>query len=526
MINNYIALQNLLPEMFLTFSILIFLLFKIDKLPHMNSTCAFGSASEDLRKHNIYFFVCFVILCITLILLMSTNYESSFENSLLINTQSTCLLKKIIIVISLFILGFIAEGIKLQKLEAKGFYIMFLFSVLSSLLILSINDFMSAFLLIEMQALTFYVLAAFKKSSAVTIEGALKYFIFSAVNSAFLFYSVSILYGTLGTLNFEHLYLITAFDLKNENTTFVCNLCCLIIFITLFFKIGVVPFHFWIPDIYESSPISSAIIFAILPKLIFLDLTIKIVRTFGIFTGLSTFIYFCGFSSILIGSIFALYQKRLKRFLIYSSIAQIGFPICLLGNGFSIESFSIIYLFVLIYLLNSILLWGLYILIYKSLNQENLDANENTQQFKDPVAITDLSGFFSIDKVWIFLFIIIFFGLAGIPPLAAFLSKFFIITILIRYKKYFLSVFILFVTVLATYYYLTFLSLIFFEIIKENIKDKKVFSLINIKDYIFFYNCFVIVICIFFLLHVFFFLDYWILLCESLAINLHGTMLK
>jgi NADH-quinone oxidoreductase subunit N len=244
------------------------------------------------------------------------------------------------------------------------------------------------------------------------------------------------------------------------------------------------------------------------------------VKCFGVFTGLSAFIYFCGFSSILIGSLFALYQKRLKRFLIYSSIAQIGFPICLLGNGFSIESFSIVYLFVLIYLLNSILLWGSYILIYTALNQENLDANENTQQFKDPVAITDLSGFFSIDRVWIFVFIIIFFGLAGIPPFAAFLSKFLTIAILIRFKKYFLSVFILFVTVLSAYYYLTILSLIFFENNKKNIKDKKVFSLINKKDFIFYYNCFVIVICILFLLHIFFFLDYWMLFCESLAINL------
>jgi len=517
MTNNYIALQNLIPEIFLTSSILILLLIQIDE-PYVDDE---SSAPQYLNKQYVYFFACFTILVITLILLISTNYGISFNNSLLINTQSTCLLKKIIIIISLLILGFIAEGIKLQKLETKGFYIMFLFSILSSLLILSINDFMSAFLLIEMQALTFYILAAFKKSSAVTIEGALKYFIFSSINSAFLFYSVSVLYGTLGTLNFENVYLITAFDFKNENTAFICNLCFLIIFMTLFFKIGVVPFHFWMPDIYESLPISSTIIFSILPKLIFLDFTIKMVKCFGVFTGLSAFIYFCGFSSILIGSLFALYQKRLKRFLIYSSIAQIGFPICLLGNGFSVESFSIVYLFVLIYLLNSILLWGSYILIYTALNQENLDANENTQQFKDPVAITDLSGFFSIDRVWIFVFIIIFFGLAGIPPFAAFLSKFLTIAILIRFKKYFLSVFILFVTVLSAYYYLTILSLIFFENNKKNIKDKKVFSLINKKDFIFYYNCFVIVSCILFLLHIFFFLDYWMLFCESLAINLH-----
>lgn len=143
MINNYIALQNLIPEIFLTLTILIFILFEIDDKSRMDNNCVFGSASGYSSKQNIYFFACFQVLLITLILLLSTNCGASFDNSLLINTQSTSLLKEKFIAISLFILVFVADGIKLQKLDAKWFYITFLFAILLFLLILSVNDFIS-----------------------------------------------------------------------------------------------------------------------------------------------------------------------------------------------------------------------------------------------------------------------------------------------------------------------------------------------------------------------------------------------
>jgi NADH:ubiquinone oxidoreductase subunit 2 (subunit N) len=313
---------------------------------------------------------------------------------------------------------------------------------------------------------------------------------------------------------------MTAFPFTGnyQTTGDAVTVCVLIIFATIFFKIGIAPFHFWMPDIYEAAPISTTLILSIYPKIVLLDLSIKLAKCFGVcFDQISFFVYLCGFCSILIGSIFALNQGRLKRLLIYSSIAQTGFPICLLAIDKSTESIAIIYLFIILYVLSAILSWGSFIFLYSSLNVENL-TSKKIVQFKEPISITDLSGFFSVNKVWMWVFIFLFFGLAGIPPSSTFLSKFFIVKMLLNNKFFFLTIFILFVTVISTFYYIYIITLLFFEVVDEKKKNKTVIFVKKEKDIVFFYNCVSILVCICILFYTIFYLDTWIFYLQKLII--------
>jgi NADH-quinone oxidoreductase subunit N len=143
---------------------------------------------KSLNEHICYFIFSFFILSITLCFLIIFNGDIIFSNKLMINSKIANFLKQFLILISILILGFVSECVKKQKLDVKGYYILYLFIILSSLLILSVNDFLSAFLLIEMQGLLFSVLIAFRRNSPISIEAGIKYFIFSAVNSAVLLF--------------------------------------------------------------------------------------------------------------------------------------------------------------------------------------------------------------------------------------------------------------------------------------------------------------------------------------------------
>jgi len=118
-----------------------------------------------------------------------------------------------------------------------------------------------------MQALCFYTLASFKRDSAFSSEASLKYFISGSFISGIFLFGTGIVYGLLGTLNINDLSLLFLFSFENENMKYVLLIGVLAITITLFFKIGAAPFHFWVPDVYEGSPLASTILFSIVPKI-------------------------------------------------------------------------------------------------------------------------------------------------------------------------------------------------------------------------------------------------------------------
>ena len=504
LINNSLAFKSQIPELFLAFSILLQLIF--------NTYWRNKNVSSHYYLNNSVSIQTFFILICLLFLVFNSSLNNSYTSFLLINTEGTQLVKLLIVFFSVLALGPISQAFNLQKLNFFEFYTLFLFSILASLLLISASDFLTVYLLIEMQALCFYVLASFRKKSVFSSEAGLKYFIFGSIISCIYLIGVSLLYGCVGTLNFNDLKLIflffpfsEAFDGINHLVIISLILIC----ITFLFKLGVAPFHFWVPDVYEGAPISSTITFSFLPKIVFFDLLIKFSKIFGVaFQYIDTLFIVVGLISVAVGAFLALKETRLKRFIIYSSISQIGFPVVLLSSS-NLDSMSSIYFFIIIYTLTAIVMWGGYVFLYE-FSIKNLNFDENCTN--KPIYISDLTGLFLFDNVWSFFFLLIFFALAGLPPLSGFLGKFIAVLSLVQENKIISGTILVFLASVSTFYYVKIIKMIFFE--KKNQNNFKFIYVSNQTDYLSHYNCLVCVTILIILVHSFFFLDFWLLLSK------------
>ena len=193
---------------------------------------------------------------------------------------------------SIFCFLMIQRYIAVQKINYFEYSVLILFALLGIFFICSSNDLITAYLSIELQSLSFYVMAAMKKDSAFSVDAGLKYFILGAFSSSLFLFGSSILYGISGTTNFEDLKnLFFLINIESDgicasmNNTFVKNIfldggliqfALVFIFVSLLFKLAVAPFHLWSIDVYEESPSSSTFFFAVVPKLAIFVLLIRI----------------------------------------------------------------------------------------------------------------------------------------------------------------------------------------------------------------------------------------------------------
>ena len=202
-------------------------------------------------------------------LFFNLKVEGFFSNFLFLNDLGGRLLKMILIFFSTFTLFFIGRSFCLQNINFFEYFSVFLLSLLALLLLIDASDILSAYLIIEMQALCFYVLASFKRDSSFSTEAGLKYFISGSFISGVFLLGAALIYGCLGTLNFNILNWLLTFNSFSdfESLKILTLIGILLVTFTLLFKVAAAPFHFWSPDVYEGSPLSSTIIFSVIPKI-------------------------------------------------------------------------------------------------------------------------------------------------------------------------------------------------------------------------------------------------------------------
>ena len=167
-----------------------------------------------------------------------------------------------------------------QKINHFEYVLLILFSILGLFLLCSSDDLLTAYLAIELQSLSFYVIAAFKKNSTFSVEAGLKYFILGAFSSSLFLFGSSLIYGISGTINFDdfkdlYFYDFSENDLNSFDSTLL-QFALVFILVSLFFKLALAPFHVWSPDVYEGSPSSSTFFFAVVPKIALFVLLLRI----------------------------------------------------------------------------------------------------------------------------------------------------------------------------------------------------------------------------------------------------------
>jgi len=347
------------------------------------------------------------------------------------------------------------------------FLIILLLACSGSLLVASAYDFLSLYVAIELQALAFYVLAAFKTDSELSTEASIKYFIVGAFASIVLLLGISFVYGAAGLTNFYQLgiFLTSAVEANYTDTSLVLGL--FLIFIALALKLGLAPFHFWLPDAYQGAPLPVTAFFSLVPKISFIFIIIRLyvnglggyfIERVNVFNHFDFFIFnyltkpfgflfiSLGFCSVALGSFLGLGQQNIKRLFAYSSIANSGFIVLALGlsTAYALQAACV---YLLIYVLLTINFFLLVIAI-KCRTEEAVFSISNLSEINSPILGLCLS--------------LNLFSLAGIPPLIGFYSKLYVYLSLVDGQYYLLTLLVAFLTILSTFYYVRLVAIIFF----------------------------------------------------------------
>jgi NADH-quinone oxidoreductase subunit N len=378
--------------------------------------------------------------------------ETLFDNMLI--TDSFLKFNKIFLT-SIFILGTLISPVYLKffKINRYEFFVFILVVFLGSSVLLMSNDFLVFYLALELQSLTFYLLASLKKNSPFSVEAGLKYFMLGAISSGFLLFGVVLIYGLTGTINFFNLsLLLIGLDVNSYFLAYPIIFGIFLVFTFFFFKLAAAPFHIWSPDVYEGSPLVSVLYMAVIPKFVFFLVLSRLIffvfyEVFLIFDYYFTFVIILSF----IFSIFnALQQKKFKRFFAYSSISHVGFMLMAL-NSLSVIGYVSFYFYLYVYTLMNLFVWCLLIVL--------------KNPFKNGLHsfILNLANLSKVNFALSFSFFILLMSMAGIPPFIGFFSKFWVFLSALQSKQYFCLFFAIFSSIFSTYYYLRVVKIIFFE---------------------------------------------------------------
>lgn len=496
-----------IPEIFLSFSLLIQLIYNIKK------TTAFKENFPLMDKE--IFFQFYFILMLVLTLLLNIQIEGILSNFLFVQDTAALYLKILFIFSILLILIFIWQSFTYQNLNFFEFFIILFFSIFASLLLISCYDLLSIYLLLELQALCFYILAGIKRNSAFSSEASLKYFITGSFFSCIFLFGCLIFYGEFGTTNFYYINLLTLFPFCNgfESIYSLVVLGTTLVIITFFFKLAIVPFHFWVPEVYDGAPLSSTIILSVLPKLILFSLLIRFLSiNINILKNVEFLLYIGGVLSLSWGTFCALKQKRIKKLLIYSSIAQTGLIMLALAT-FSKDSITSVFLFLIIYNITAALGWGILTTTYGF----QVKISVLKQQTALSVYFSSFNNLFKTNKLWSLIFLSFFLSLSGMPFLVGFLGKFYLFFGILQSQKLSLILFLMGIMSLSTFYYLRVLKIVFFEI-QKNSKTNRIFQ----GNFLYLYQdiSITIISCIFFFLIFSFLLpSHMILISKYISIN-------
>lgn len=454
---------QLLPEIFLGISIIYLIIH--GTFISVNSKC--------LLIQNSVLYLSVLIVSLFCFLLINNIVEyNNFQilNSTIIIDYLSFSSKVWIAGMSIFCFLMIQRYISIQKINYFEYSILILFALLGIFFICSANDLITAYLSIELQSLSFYILAAMKKDSAFSVDVGLKYFISGAFSSSLFLFGSSILYGVSGTTSFEDLKnLFFLIHLQHENVsvfdkyTFVKHVfldgsliqfALVFIFVSLLFKLAIAPFHLWSLDVYEGSPSSSTFFFAVVPKLAIFILFIRIFYSsfFEYVTKWRYYIVIIAILTIIVGSFGGLEQKKLKSLLAYSSISHMGYTLIAFSTG-TFEGMQILFCYLLLYMVASLCIWSIFLALqlkYKYTKKQNKD-------------LADLNSLSKSNNILALFFSTVLLSIAGIPPMIGFLVKIGIFLALVEASMYLIAIISILCSVISTFYYIRIVKIMYFE---------------------------------------------------------------
>ena len=392
-----------------------------------------------------------IALAVTAVLVVAGGPEEAeaFEGGMLIDTFAR-VMKVLALFGSAVALVLSVSYMKRDGSQRFEYPVLVLLATVGMMLMISASNLIALYMGLELQSLALYVLASFKRDSARASEAGLKYFVLGALSSGMLLYGASLIYGFTGSTEFPAI----AAYLTSNGADIGAIFGLVFVIAGLAFKISAVPFHMWTPDVYEGAPTPVTAFFAAAPKVAAVALiTRTMMDAFGaIQPAWGQIIVFVSIASMALGAFAAIGQTNIKRLLAYSSIANMGYALVGLAAGTQ-EGVQGVVLYMIIYMIMT--LGGFACVI--SMRRKGHMVEE----------IADLAGLARTNKGMAFVFAMLMFSMAGIPPLAGFFAKYFVFLAAVKAGLYALAIIGVVTSVVGAYYYLRIVKTMYFDEPKE-----------------------------------------------------------
>ncbi len=347
--------------------------------------------------------------------------------------------------------GYLAD----RKIDKPEYYLLALLMTLGMMVMVTANHMLPMYIGLEMMSLALYTMVAFDRDSARSTEAAMKYFVLGALASGLLLYGMSMVYGATGTLEFsgvaQALYNQTA-----NQTVLMFGLVFLVAGIC--FKLGVVPFHMWVPDVYQGAPTAVTLVIATAPKLAAFAMAVRLLiwALFDIAEEWQMMLMLVAAASIVLGNLAAIAQQNIKRMLAYSGISHMGFMLLGLLAGvvegdrhFALNAYSSAMFYAISYVIMSLASFGMLILLSRAgFEAENID---------------DFKGLNKRSSWYALMMLFVMFSMAGVPFFIGFFAKLSVLQAVVAAGYFWLAVLAVVMSVIGAFYYLRVVKVMYFD---------------------------------------------------------------
>jgi NADH-quinone oxidoreductase subunit N len=372
--------------------------------------------------------------------------ELAFNNMFVQDALST-VLKLGILALSSVAFVYSRDYLKDRNIFKGEYYVLGLFAVLGMMLMVSANNLLMIYLGLELLSLCLYAMVAFNRDNGNASEAAMKFFVLGAIASGMLLYGMSILYGLSGSLVLSDI----AIAINQAGDSRIGMVFALVfILVALAFKLGAVPFHMWVPDVYHGAPTAVTAFIGTAPKLAGFALIMRLlVETMGeLQTDWQQMLVILSVLSMATGNVIAIAQSNLKRMLAYSTISHVGFILLGVLAG-TAESYAAAMFYTLSYAVMSLGAFGIIMLLAR----QGFEAEE----------IDDFRGLNQRSPWFAFLMLVLMLSMAGIPPTVGFWAKLAVLNMVVQIDLLWLALVAVFFSIIGVFYYLRVIKVMYFD---------------------------------------------------------------
>ena len=403
---------------------------------------------QEKRGFTLLLSVVTLIMTIGAVMLVAPVTEVSTFGGSFVLDQMAIVLKIAVCAITILVFVYSRDYLVDHSIYKGEYYVLGLFATLGMMIMISAHSFLLVYLGLELLSLSLYAMIAFNRNSLRASESAMKYFVLGAMASGLLLYGISIFYGITGTLDVNEL--AAAVNAQTWNHPVALSFALTFIVVGLCFKLGAVPFHMWLPDIYQGAPTSVTLFIGTAPKIAGFAMAIRLlVDGLGdLQVEWSQMLMVLAVASMALGNIVAIAQTNFKRMLAYSTISHVGF--ILLGilsataNGYASAMF-----YTITYAITAAAAFGVLLV----LNRKGFEAED----------ISDLSGLNDSNPWYAALLAIAMFSMAGVPPTVGFYAKLTVLQAVVQIDMVWLAIVAVLFSVIGLFYYLRIVKVMYFD---------------------------------------------------------------